>query len=288
MNYTIRASVYENEKANGMGSVKGFCTLVFGDSFKVTNIAILENKTSGELFVSMPRYLSNEKDENGNQIYKDVCNPITREFREELYTNILKAFERTMSDEKAVLTVDAEDKQSPNFKVSVTPFEREGSQIKGLARVYINDNFIINNVNIIQGSNGLFVTMPSYKTKQVDENGKDIYRDICYPVTKVFREALYKALTDEYENRKGRAEEDFAEYIEQQQEKIAGEKSGFEKNVVDKTVGDKNSGEKTVGDDISGDKIGSDKNNKDSKLSDAKPSDSKEKPDDTKKTKKKR
>ena len=106
MNYTIRASVYESEKA-GENPVKGFCTLVFGDSFKVTNIAILENKSSGELFVSMPRYLSNEKDENGNQIYKDVCNPITKEFREELYTNILKAFERTMSDEKAVLTVEA-------------------------------------------------------------------------------------------------------------------------------------------------------------------------------------
>lgn len=215
MNYTIRASVYESEKA-GENPVKGFCTLVFGDSFKVTNIAILENKSSGELFVSMPRYLSNEKDENGNQIYKDVCNPITKEFREELYTNILKAFERTMSDEKAVLTVDAEDKQSPNFKVSVTPFEREGSQLRGLARIYINDNFIINNVNIIQGSNGLFVTMPSYKTKQVDDNGKDVYRDICYPVTKNFRETLYKAILEEYGNRKDRSEDDFAEYIEQQ------------------------------------------------------------------------
>ena len=33
--------------------------------------------------------------------------------------------------------------------------------------------------------------MPSYKTKQVDENGKSIYQDICYPVTKEFREKLY-------------------------------------------------------------------------------------------------
>jgi Uncharacterized protein, involved in the regulation of septum location len=85
-----------------------------------------------------------------------------------------------------------------------------------LARVYINDNFVISNVNIIQGNKGLFVTMPSYKTKQVDENGKDIYRDICYPVTKAFREALYKAIIEEYGNRKDKSEEDFAEYIEQQ------------------------------------------------------------------------
>ena len=38
--------------------------MVFGDSFKITNIAILENKDKGELFVSMPRYRSNERDES--------------------------------------------------------------------------------------------------------------------------------------------------------------------------------------------------------------------------------
>ena len=40
----------------------------------------------------MLRYKGNERDENGN-IYKDVCNPITKEFREELWGNILKAYE---------------------------------------------------------------------------------------------------------------------------------------------------------------------------------------------------
>ena len=42
-------------------NIKGFATVVFGDSFKITNIAILENKDKGELFVSMPRYRSNER-----------------------------------------------------------------------------------------------------------------------------------------------------------------------------------------------------------------------------------
>ncbi len=247
MNYTIRASIYENSRTEGESAVKGFCTLVFGNSFKVTNIAILENKASGELFVSMPRYLSSEKDENGNPIYKDVCNPITKEFREELYTNILKAFERTMDDEKAVLTVDADDQTSPNFKVSVTPYEREGSSIKGFARVYINDNFVISNVSILQGSNGLFVTMPSYKTKQVDDKGKDIYRDICYPVTKEFRETLYKAIIEEYGNRKDKSEEDFAEYIEQQQEMIA-EKGKAPEEKGSQEKGGKAADEKTAPD----------------------------------------
>lgn len=42
----------------------------------------------------------------------------------------------------------------------------------------------------------LFVSMPSYKTKEVDENNQPIYRDICYPVTKEFREKLYGAILE--------------------------------------------------------------------------------------------
>ena len=79
MKYSIRV----NEVKNMDGNIRGFATVVFSDSFKVTNIAILENKEKGQLFVSMPRYKSNERDGNGN-VYKDVCNPIKREFREEL------------------------------------------------------------------------------------------------------------------------------------------------------------------------------------------------------------
>jgi DNA-binding cell septation regulator SpoVG len=60
----------------------------------------------------------------------------------------------------------------PEFSVTVTPYEREGSNIKGLARIYFENSFIVNNINIVQGKEKIFVSMPSYKTKQVDEQGK--------------------------------------------------------------------------------------------------------------------
>ena len=88
----MEISIKVNEVKN-MDNIKGFATVVFGESFKITNIAILENKDSGKLFVSMPRYRSSELDENGRHVFKDVCNPITAEFREELYSGILNAFE---------------------------------------------------------------------------------------------------------------------------------------------------------------------------------------------------
>ena len=60
----MKYSIKVNEvRAKEGSNIKGFATVVFGDSFKITNIAILENKDKGELFVSMPRYRSNERDE---------------------------------------------------------------------------------------------------------------------------------------------------------------------------------------------------------------------------------
>ena len=38
----------------------------------------------------------------------------------------------------------------PEFSVTVTPYEREGSNIKGLARIYFENSFIVNNINIVQ------------------------------------------------------------------------------------------------------------------------------------------
>ena len=61
---------------------------------------------------------------------------------------------------------------------------------------------MINNVSLLQGKNGLFVAMPSYKTKQTDEQGKSIYQDICFPVTKEFREKLYGAVRKSFEESK--------------------------------------------------------------------------------------
>ena len=156
----MKYSIKVNEvRAKEGSNIKGFATVVFGDSFKITNIAILENKDKGELFVSMPRYRSNERDESNGVIYKDVCNPITAEFREELYTNILDAYARIKEPEKEETQKQERTQEMPEFSVTVTPYEREGSNIKGLARIYFENSFIVNNINIVQGKEKIFVSM---------------------------------------------------------------------------------------------------------------------------------
>lgn len=208
MKYTINA----NQVRNNEGNVRGFASIVLGDSFKITNIAILENTEKNQLFVSMPRYKSNERDENNAAVYKDVCNPITKEFREELYGQILEAYELAKEHLEAQ-TFEGVLKE-PEFTVSVTPFEREGSNIRGLARIFFEDSFIVNNVTILQWKDNLFVAMPSYKTKQTDEQGKPVYQDVCYPVTKEFREKLYAEIFATYEREKKKQKEQSQSIVE--------------------------------------------------------------------------
>ena len=199
MNYMIKINVVKT--TNEETKVKAFANVVFGNSFKITNISIIENSKNGELFVSMPRYRSSELGEDGQPVYKDVCNPITKEFREELFTNILATYEKAVNDHVAVMTVGEKERDKvaePKHSVRMHPLDKEGSNVKAVGQIYIEDSFIINNINVIEGKKGLFVTMPSYKTKKVDEEGKAIYQDICYPVTKDFRDKLFASILDGY------------------------------------------------------------------------------------------
>ena len=203
MNYTIKVNVVKT--TNEETKVKGFANVVFGNSFKITNISIVENSKTGEVFVSMPRYKSSELGDDGQPIYKDVCNPITKEFREELYKNILAVYEKAGDTPDAIMEIEAESMKEPDFTVRMHPIDKEGSNVKAVGQIYIESGFIINNINIIEGKKGLFVTMPSYKTKKVDEAGKAVYQDICYPVTKGFRDKLFTAILEDYSAVKDKA-----------------------------------------------------------------------------------
>lgn len=206
MKYAIKV----NEVKGNEGSIRGFATVVFNNAFKITNIAILENKETRDLFVSMPRYKSNVVDQDNNPIYKDICNPTTKEFREQLYGDILEAFHNLKEKDKTQKTEQEaaeQEAEMPEFSVLVTAWSSENSNVRGLASIYFEDSFIVNNVSILQGKENLFVAMPSYKTKKMDENNKPVYQDICYPVTKEFREKLYTELITECEKQLDKAKE---------------------------------------------------------------------------------
>lgn len=197
MEYAIRLNAVNNPEA----SVRAFATVTFGDAFKITNVAVVEGKENRP-FVSMPSFRSRERDEHNQPVFKDVCNPITKEFREELYGNILALYAEMEQTGRAEIVKEAEETQEPDFTVKVTLFEREGSNVLGLARIYFEDSFVVGNVSILKGQEKEFVAMPSYKVKQNGKGDKPQYQDVCFPVTKEFREKLYTALISTYQQEK--------------------------------------------------------------------------------------
>lgn len=191
MKYSIKVS----EVKNGSENLRGIASVTLGDSFKLNNIKIMNDpREEGKLFVAMPSY----KDSKGE--YKDIFNPSTKEFHDELYGNLLDAFrELTENQAKNSYTVEfnKRDTAMPDFAVRVTPYTREGSTIQGLANISFQ-GLTVHNVTIQQGKENLYPAMPSYKTNQV-ENGKPVYKDICHPVTAKFRDKLNGAIIQAYE-----------------------------------------------------------------------------------------
>lgn len=74
--------------------------------------------------------------------------------------------------------------------VKIGSIRPEGN-IRAYASINLNDCFAIRNVRVVDSSKGLFVAMPSYRA------GNE-YKDICFPVTKEFREQLNNAVIDAY------------------------------------------------------------------------------------------
>lgn len=87
---------------------------------------------------------------------------------------------------------------------------KPNDSIKGTASVNINDAFAIRGVKIIEGSNGLFVSMPSYKV------GND-YKDICFPITQECRKQLNDAVLTAYEQAITQGQSSVAKHHEMQQ-----------------------------------------------------------------------
>ena len=203
MEYSIQLNAVNNPEK----SVRAFATVVFGDSFKVTNVAVLEGSKGA--FVSMPSFRTKERDEYNNPVYKDVCNPITKEFREELYGDILRLYDEMEQTGKAEVKMEVEGSDEPDFKVRVTPFEREGSNMVGLANIVLNDSFAVGNVSVVQGKKGMFVAMPSYKAGNK-------YRDVCFPIKKEFREKLNEAVLETYQQAKEQTLQEGKERASQQ------------------------------------------------------------------------
>lgn len=80
--------------------------------------------------------------------------------------------------------------------VQVFPFN-EGvtmGNVKGLASVVLNDQFLVRGLRVMEGEYGLFVSYP------IDPfyNGED-FRNVCNPITRQLREHIENCVLEKYQ-----------------------------------------------------------------------------------------
>ena len=71
---------------------------------------------------------------------------------------------------------------------------KEDAKLKAVASLTIEDSIVIHDIKIIDGREGLFISMPSRKTP----DGK--YNDVVHPIKNEVREALSSAVLSAYED----------------------------------------------------------------------------------------
>ncbi len=118
-------------------------------------------------------------------------------------------------------------------EIRVFPKEGQDKKLKAYATVTFDNAFVVRNIKVIQGSNGLFIAMPSRKMKNpcekchfknevgskfcnqcgapiraveapldpADANAE--HRDIAHPITKQFREYLQSKILEAFSKEAG-------------------------------------------------------------------------------------
>ncbi|NMA86446.1 MAG: septation regulator SpoVG [Tissierellia bacterium] len=76
--------------------------------------------------------------------------------------------------------------------VRIRKVQEEG-KMKAIVSVTFDDEFVVHDIKIIDGQNGLFVAMPSRKMADGE------FRDIAHPINAETRQKIQNAIFEEYD-----------------------------------------------------------------------------------------
>ncbi len=66
------------------------------------------------------------------------------------------------------------------------------NRLKAVATITFDECFVIHELRLIEGKNGLFVAMPSKRNTQGE------FRDVCHPISKELREEIEESVIQFY------------------------------------------------------------------------------------------
>ena len=77
-------------------------------------------------------------------------------------------------------------------ELRIRKVEDEG-KLRAYVTVTFDNCFVVHNVKIIEGQNGLFIAMPSRKASDGE------YRDIAHPINSATRDLIQRIILESYE-----------------------------------------------------------------------------------------
>lgn len=81
-----------------------------------------------------------------------------------------------------------------DVKVFKVKKSKKNGNLKAFASITFDDAFVVKNLRIVEGTKGLFVSMPSQK------GNDDEYYDVAFPITKKLRNEITKAVLESFED----------------------------------------------------------------------------------------
>ena len=78
-------------------------------------------------------------------------------------------------------------------------------KMKAIVSVTFDNEFVVHDIKVIEGQNGLFIAMPSRKTPDGE------FKDIAHPINTDTREKIQNSILEAYE--KAKLEEDSEEVV---------------------------------------------------------------------------
>lgn len=92
--------------------------------------------------------------------------------------------------------------------VDVYPFKNDSSFVKekhilGLAKITLNDQFLVRDLLIRDGVNGLYVSYP-HRSEEFRSETDDEFKSTAHPFTRRLREHIEDVVLEEYQRQKGK------------------------------------------------------------------------------------
>ena len=77
--------------------------------------------------------------------------------------------------------------------VRVFPVEIKGSMVKAYATVTFDDSFVVRDMRVIEGKNGIFLSMPARRKRNGD------YQDVCFPISAKLRDLMENEVLEKFD-----------------------------------------------------------------------------------------